>query len=125
MKLQFKNQAFQEAATAAVCDVFDALLSHRSYKAAWPAQKVYEEITSQSGRQFDPDAVEAFKKSYVEMLKIRDKFPDNENDEENIVTTTTTSTSQLESIKHQQEEEKRKQLPKIQVDPAMVTPISI
>ena len=108
-----------------VCDVFDALLSHRSYKAEWPAQKVYEEITSQSGRQFDPDAVEAFKKSYVEMLKIRDKFPDNENDEENIVTTTTTSTSQLESIKHQQEEEKRKQLPKIQVDPAMVTPISI
>ena len=23
MKLQFKNQAFQEAATAAVCDVFE------------------------------------------------------------------------------------------------------
>ena len=25
MKLQFKNQAFQEAATAAVCDVFEGI----------------------------------------------------------------------------------------------------
>ncbi len=108
-----------------VCDVFDALLSRRSYKAAWPAQKVYEEITSQSGRQFDPDAVEAFKKCYVEMLQIRDQFPDDENDEENLVSTTTESTSQLEAQKHAQAEEKRKQLPKIHIDPAMVTPISI
>lgn len=108
-----------------VCDVFDALLSRRSYKAAWPAQKVYEEITSQSGRQFDPDAVEAFKKCYVDMLKIRDQFPDDENDKENLVSTTTESTSQLESQKHSEAEEKRKQLPKIQIDPAMVTPISI
>ena len=108
-----------------VCDVFDALLSHRSYKAAWPAQKVYEEITSQSGRQFDPDAVEVFKKCYVEMLQIRDQFPDDENDEENLVSTTTESTSQLEAQKHTQAEEKRKQLPKIQIDPSMVTPISI
>ena len=108
-----------------VCDVFDALLSRRSYKAAWPAQKVYEEITSQSGRQFDPDAVEAFKKCYVEMLKIRDQFPDDENDEENLVSTTNESTSQLEAQKHSEAEQKRKQLPKIQIDPAMVTPISI
>ena len=27
MKLQFKNQAFQEAATAAVCDVFEGQCS--------------------------------------------------------------------------------------------------
>ena len=46
-------------------------------------------------------------------------------DEENLVSTTTESTSQLEAQKHSQAEEKRKQLPKIQIDPAMVTPISI
>ncbi len=108
-----------------VCDVFDALLSRRSYKDAWPAQKVYEEITSQSGRQFDPSAVEAFKKCYVEMLKIRDRFPDDENDEENLVSTNsqvvTAETDKLES----HEEQKRRALPKINVDPAIVTPISI
>lgn len=107
-----------------VCDVFDALLSRRSYKAAWPAQKVYEEITSQSGRQFDPSAVEAFKKSYVEMLKIRDQFPDDENDEENLVSNTQIVTAETDKA-NDNEEQKRKALPKIQVDPAIVTPISI
>ena len=107
-----------------VCDVFDALLSRRSYKAAWPAQKVYEEITSQSGRQFDPSAVEAFKKCYVEMLRIRDQFPDDENDEENIIS----ADSQIVTAKNDkldEQEQKRRALPKIQVDPSIVTPISI
>ena len=107
-----------------VCDVFDALLSRRSYKAAWPAQKVYEEITSQSGRQFDPSAVEVFKKCYVEMLRIRDQFPDDENDEENIIS----ADSQIVTAKNDkldEQERKRRALPKIQVDPSIVTPISI
>lgn len=107
-----------------VCDVFDALLSRRSYKAAWPAQKVYEEITSQSGRQFDPSAVEVFKKCYVEMLRIRDQFPDDENDEENIIS----ADSQIVTAKNDkldEQEQKRRALPKIQVDPSIVTPISI
>ena len=108
-----------------VCDVFDALLSRRSYKAAWPAQKVYEEITSQSGRQFDPDAVEAFKKCYVEMLKIRDLFPDDENDEENLISSNTqVVTAETDKI-NEQEQHKRKALPKINIDPAIVTPISV
>lgn len=107
-----------------VCDVFDALLSRRSYKAAWPAQKVYEEITSQSGRQFDPSAVEAFKKCYVEMLKIRDQFPDDENDEENLVSANAQIVTS-ETDKATEEDHKRKSLPKINVDPAIVTPISI
>lgn len=108
-----------------VCDVFDALLSRRSYKAAWPAQKVYEEITSQSGRQFDPSAVEAFKKCYVDMLKIRDQFPDDENDEENIITANSETIVTAETDKSTEEVQKKKALPKINVDPAIVTPISI
>ena len=109
-----------------VCDVFDALLSRRSYKAAWSAQKVYEEITSQNGRQFDPAAVEAFKKCYVEMLKIRDQFPDDENDEESLVSANAQNvTAEIDKINEQDEQKKRKTLPKINVDPTLVTPISI
>ena len=115
----------QFARYVSVCDVFDALLSRRSYNAAWPAQKVYEEITSQSGRQFDPSAVEAFKKCYVDMLKIRDQFPDDENDEETLITTNTQDVSADNNKENEQEEHKRKALPKINVDPAIVTPISI
>ena len=108
-----------------VCDVFDALLSRRSYKAAWSAQKVYEEITSQSGRQFDPLAVEAFKKCYVEMLKIRDQFPDDESDEENLVSENAKIVTAETYKINEQEAHRRKALPKISVDPAIVTPISI
>lgn len=113
-----------------VCDVFDALLSRRSYKAPWPAQKVYEEITSQSGRQFDPAAVEAFKKCYVEMLKIRDQFPDDELEEGNLVSQVSEEqNSENSENKHSNSNDaktlERKQLPKIHVDPSIVTPISI
>ncbi len=109
-----------------VCDVFDALLSRRSYKEAWPAQKVYEEITSQSGRQFDPKAVEAFKKCYVEMLQIRDKFPDDDLDEENIVTTPSEEEKQEAEQKAKEEEiAKKRVLPQINIDPSIVTPISV
>ena len=38
----------------AICDVFDALVSDRPYKAAWPVDEALEEIRRQSGRQFDP-----------------------------------------------------------------------
>ena len=44
----------------AVCDVFDALVSSRPYKDAWPVEAALEEIRSLSGRQFDPRLVELF-----------------------------------------------------------------
>ena len=44
----------------AICDVFDALLSERPYKQAWPLSDALEEIRSQSGRHFDPRLVELF-----------------------------------------------------------------
>jgi putative two-component system response regulator len=43
-----------------VADVFDALTSERPYKKAWPLNEAIEEIQRQSGRQFDPQVVEAF-----------------------------------------------------------------
>jgi putative two-component system response regulator len=45
-----------------VADVFDALISERPYKRAWPLREALEEIKCQSGRQFDPGVVEAFLK---------------------------------------------------------------
>lgn len=44
----------------AVADVWDALRSHRPYRAAWSEKETREYITSQSGTHFDPKVVEAF-----------------------------------------------------------------
>jgi putative two-component system response regulator len=44
----------------AVADVFDALTHERPYKRAWTMVDAVNEIQAQSGRQFDPDAVDAF-----------------------------------------------------------------
>lgn len=43
-----------------VADVFDALISERPYKEAWPPTEAIEEVQRQSGRQFDPQVVHAF-----------------------------------------------------------------
>jgi putative two-component system response regulator len=48
------------ARIVAVADVFDALTHARPYRAAWPLDKVLEEIRAQRGRHFDPDVVDAF-----------------------------------------------------------------
>jgi len=44
----------------AVVDVFDALISKRPYKDAWPLDRALAEIKAQSGTQFDPSVVESF-----------------------------------------------------------------
>ena len=38
----------------AVCDVYDALVSARPYKAAWAVEDALDEIRALSGSQFDP-----------------------------------------------------------------------
>lgn len=44
----------------AVADVYDALISERVYKPAWPHEKAVETIREGAGAHFDPDVVEAF-----------------------------------------------------------------
>ena len=44
----------------AVADVFDALTHERPYKEAWTEAEAVTEISTQSGRQFDPEIVKAF-----------------------------------------------------------------
>ena len=48
------------ARICAVCDVFDALLSPRPYKAAWPLGEVIEELASLRGNHLDPSLVDVF-----------------------------------------------------------------
>ena len=51
------------ARICAVCDVFDALLSPRPYKDAWPLPDVIRELASLRGTHLDPALVDAFFRS--------------------------------------------------------------
>ncbi len=44
----------------AVADVYDALVSSRSYRKRWTAEEAEKIIEKESGRQFDPTVVDAF-----------------------------------------------------------------
>ena len=44
----------------AIVDVYDALVSERPYRKAWPQEKALEYIRSLAGTHFDPRVVEAF-----------------------------------------------------------------
>lgn len=48
------------ARIVALADVYDALRHRRVYKDAWPLDYTLKEIQKESGKQFDPDVVEAF-----------------------------------------------------------------
>ncbi len=48
---------------AAVADVFDALISERPYKNAWPFDDAVKYIVEESRKHFDPDVVIAFVKA--------------------------------------------------------------
>lgn len=64
------------ARITALADVFDALSSARVYKPAWPEEKVLEIIREESGRQFDPEVVEAFLDIYEVIRSIRGRYPE-------------------------------------------------
>ena len=53
-----------------ICDSFDALISERPYKKAWPVEKAFEEIQNESGTHYDPKLVELFVKSKAEFSEI-------------------------------------------------------
>ena len=66
------------ARCVSVADVFDALVSRRPYKDAWPPEEAYTEIVSQRGKQFDPAVVDVFKNNFDKFLQVLSKYPDNE-----------------------------------------------
>lgn len=59
------------ARIAAVCDVFDALISERPYKKAWPVEDALKVVTDGKGTQFEPRIVEAFLESLDQILECR------------------------------------------------------
>ena len=59
-----------EARITALADVFDALVSRRSYKEAYSVDFAYDTIVKERGRQFDPKAVDIFKEHFDEFCKI-------------------------------------------------------
>lgn len=64
------------ARIVALVDVFDALLSERSYKAAWSFEQTCGYINEQSGLRFDPAVVQAFNRGLYRLYKILEMYPD-------------------------------------------------
>ena len=58
----------------AVADVFDALVSRRSYKAGFPFEKAVQIIREGSGSHFDPKIVESFLHAETEIRRVAEKF---------------------------------------------------
>jgi putative two-component system response regulator len=52
-----------------VADTFDAMTTERPYKRPMPVENAVRIIEEEKGRQFDPDAVEAFTKSLSDILE--------------------------------------------------------
>ena len=61
-----------EARIVALADVFDALLSERPYKHAWPIEDAIALIRDESGRHFDPDCVDAMLACLNQVVAARD-----------------------------------------------------
>ncbi|MFA0412186.1 HD domain-containing phosphohydrolase [Vibrio renipiscarius] len=60
----------------AIADVFDALLSERCYKQAWPLAQVVEHFQNEKGAQFDPHLTQLLLDNLDLFIDIRDDSPD-------------------------------------------------
>src|SRR5947209_4697300 len=61
----------------AICDVFDALVSRRRYKARWSLEAALAEISDESGAHFDPRLTELFVRIAPPLyLKLAEADPD-------------------------------------------------
>ena len=60
----------------ALADVYDALISIRSYKSAWDESEVLGYLKNESGKHFDPELIDIFLSIYDIIKAIRQKFPD-------------------------------------------------
>lgn len=61
----------------AVADIYDALISERCYKSAFPHEKAKALMQKLRGTTFDPVVVDAFFEIEVEVLQIATRFKDN------------------------------------------------
>ena len=59
---------------SAICDVFDALGSDRTYKKAWDLDKILKYFKEEKGKHFDPRLIDLFFENLDGFLKIRDEY---------------------------------------------------
>lgn len=60
----------------AIADVFDALICKRVYKEPWPVPKIIDLFIKGSGKDFDPEVIDAFLKVKDDMVEISIKLDD-------------------------------------------------
>jgi len=53
-KCHFHRACHPASVLVHVCDVYDALRTHRPYRAAWEATRVLEYIAERAGKEFEP-----------------------------------------------------------------------
>jgi putative nucleotidyltransferase with HDIG domain len=58
--MRFGRECHRASRLVHVCDVFDALRTHRPYRDAWPLPKVMSYLDERAGLEFDPDLVRTF-----------------------------------------------------------------
>ncbi len=63
-----------EGRIVAIVDVFDALLSKRIYKDAFPPEKVKEILLDGRGKQFDPKLIDLFITMWNDFLETRESL---------------------------------------------------
>ena len=64
------------ARIVAIADVFDALSSDRTYKKAWPLEKIIALFKEERGEHFDPFLVDLFLKHVDEFVAIQELYAD-------------------------------------------------
>ena len=74
---QLKGEDIPIAARiTSVADVYDALVSERSYKKPWPEEKVLSFFRERAGKDFDPELVDIFLSINDIIKAIRKKYPE-------------------------------------------------
>ena len=58
--LRFRRDCHRASKLVHVCDVYDALRTHRPYREAWPAEKALRYLDDRKGSEFDNDLATAF-----------------------------------------------------------------
>lgn len=66
----------------AIADVYDALCSRRVYKPAWKEEDALRIMEEEVGKQFDPSLMEIFFSSLDVIRAIRERYPDQEEHED-------------------------------------------
>jgi len=65
-KRHYARDVHKASTLVHVCDVYDALLTNRPYRAAWEAEKVMSYIAEKSGSEFEPEIAGKF----LEMMRV-------------------------------------------------------